>query len=364
MGKRRTHFPLPRANTVADTDRAPIRAGSNALQVAGSARIALYRHLPEVLQSFGVEIGDALKIAGIRAGIFDSADNRISYPDLARLQQVCERLTGCDHVLFLAARRSGLGDIGFSGQIARCAPTAGEALRKLSDHFTLQNSASLLSLFTSGPYASLVFTIVQQGMGNTGQFQVGAMAIELNILRELCGPQFLPTVVTFACRSPSNLKELHKFFRAPLQFDRDESALVFERHWLDRPVPPVDPQVRRQVEAELRSVQQAVLNDLQDTVRFLVRKELLGGHASMDRVAGRLGMHRRTLERHLERRGVSYRALVESVQSQMACQLLLDTEMQVQYVAEALRFSSAANFATAFRRWTGVTPSEYRRGSG
>jgi len=35
--------------------------------------------------------------------------------------------------------------------------------------------------------------------------------------------------------------------------------------------------------------------------------------------------------------------------------------MQVQQVAESLHFSSAANFATAFRRWTGMTPSEYRR---
>ena len=364
MGSRSTHFPLARTSTVAAPDRPHLREGAGPLQVTGSARVATYRHLPEVLKSFGVDINDALEIAGIRAAIFDSIDNRISYPDLGHLQHVCERLTGCDNVLFLAARRSGLDDIGFSGQIARCAPTAGEALRKLSDHFTLQNSASLLSLFTSGTYASLVFTIVQQGMGNTEQFQVGSMAIALNILRELCGPQFLPTVVTFACRSPSNLKELHKFFRAPLQFDRDESALVFERHWLDRPVPPVAPEFRRQVEAEERARRRAVLTDVPATVRFLVRKELLGGYASMDRVAGRLGMHRRTLERHLERQGLSYRALVESVQSQMACQLLLDTEMQVQYVAEALHFSSAANFATAFRRWTGVTPSEYRRGAG
>jgi AraC-like DNA-binding protein len=34
--------------------------------------------------------------------------------------------------------------------------------------------------------------------------------------------------------------------------------------------------------------------------------------------------------------------------------------MPVQRVAEALLFSNAANFATAFRRWTGATPSEYR----
>ena len=74
------------------------------------------------------------------------------------------------------------------------------------------------------------------------------MTVALNMLRELCGPGFLPTVVTFACRSPSNLKSLHAFFRAPLQFDSDESAVVFEGHWLDRPVPEVEPRVRQQVE--------------------------------------------------------------------------------------------------------------------
>jgi AraC-like DNA-binding protein len=44
--------------------------------------------------------------------------------------------------------------------------------------------------------------------------------------------------------------------------------------------------------------------------------------------------------------------------------LLRDTSMHVHQVAESLHFSSAANFATAFRRWTGMTPSEYRKRAG
>ena len=44
-----------------------------------------------------------------------------------------------------------------------------------------------------------------------------------------------------------------------------------------------------------------------------------------------------------------------------ARQLLADTQMPVQRIAESLRFSSAANFATAFRRWTGESPGQWRR---
>jgi AraC-like DNA-binding protein len=183
-------------------------------------------------------------------------------------------------------------------------------------------------------------------------------------MQELCGPGFLPTVVTFANRSPRNLKPLHQLFHAPLRFDSDESALVFERRWLDRPLPPVDPRMRRTIEAEARARRQGLMADLPATVRYLVRKQLLVGDCSMDHVAARLGMHRRTLDRHLRRHGVLYGELVESLQSEVARQLLLDTEMQVQRIAESLHFSSAANFATAFRRWTGMTPSEYRKRAG
>jgi AraC-like DNA-binding protein len=44
--------------------------------------------------------------------------------------------------------------------------------------------------------------------------------------------------------------------------------------------------------------------------------------------------------------------------------LLRDTRLQVQQIAASLHFSTAANFATAFRRWTGITPSEYRQSIG
>jgi AraC-like DNA-binding protein len=45
----------------------------------------------------------------------------------------------------------------------------------------------------------------------------------------------------------------------------------------------------------------------------------------------------------------------------VACQLLRDTHLQMQQIAASLCYANAANFSTAFRRWTGVTPRVYRR---
>jgi AraC-like DNA-binding protein len=331
---------------------------------SGSARISAVWHLPEVLAEFGIDLVELLETAGVRTDLFDDRENRIAYADFARLLLACERLSGCDHIVLLIAQRARLADFGLPAQAALCGDTVGQALRTLAGNFTLHNSAAILSVITSGDFARLAYAIVAPDMPDTRPFQLGAMTAALGILRGLCGPAFQTTVVTFASRGPADLRPLHRFFRAPLRFDSEESALVFERHWLDRPLTPVDPRLRRQVEAEVQAQRALLMADFPAAVRRVVRKQLLAGHCSMDQVAGLLGMHRRTLDRHLQRHGTSYGDLVEAVKSEAARQLLRDTGIQIQQVAESLHFSSAANFATAFRRWTGDTPSEFRRRAG
>jgi AraC-like DNA-binding protein len=106
-----------------------------------------------------------------------------------------------------------------------------------------------------------------------------------------------------------------------------------------------------------------MLVDLPSVVRRVLRKQLLIGPCSIDTVAAQFGMHRRTLDRRLQRHGVYYRDLLDAVRHEAACQLLRDTRLQVQQIAESLRYSSAANFSTAFRRWTGLSPMDFRRNS-
>jgi AraC-like DNA-binding protein len=328
-----------------------------------STRIGVVRHLPAVLQEFGVDLEEALASAGLRSDIFSDPDNAIEYPRLQRLLAACERLTRCDHIAFLAARRTRLADFGLAGRAAVCGTTAGEGLREFVARFNLHVGATTVSLLTSGGFARLVYAISVRGIADARQFQLGAVAIMFNILQDLFGQQWLPVVATFATRAPSNLRPFHLFFRAPLRFDSDESAVIFERHWLDRPLPPVDPAFRSQVAAEVRERQAAILENFPAAVRRMVRKRLIIGQSGMDEVAAAFGMHRRTLDRHLGRHGVLYGELVASVKEDVARQLLRDTRLPVQRVAESLHFSSAANFATAFRRWTGMTPREYRRRS-
>lgn len=331
--------------------------------VIGNARIAAFVQVPSVLQEFGVDLRDVLNEVGVSADLFDDPDNLIPYPALGRLLSVSARVTNCDHIGLLVGQRSRLADMGLAGQAALCADTVGDGLQNLADFFSLHNSAAAVTVITSGGYTRLVYSIVEQGMIDTGPLQLGAMAVAFNILQDLCGPEWLPAVVTVAGNAPSNLRPCQKFFRVPLRFDSEESAVAFDSHWLAHRLPVVAPAARRRVAGQVRARRAAAFDDFPTTIRHILRKQLVLGELSMEQVAVRLSMHRRTLDRRLKQHGLVYSEVVESVKRDVACQLLRDTQLPMREIAASLQYSSAANFATAFRRWTGATPSEYRRGA-
>jgi AraC-like DNA-binding protein len=78
-------------------------------------------------------------------------------------------------------------------------------------------------------------------------------------------------------------------------------------------------------------------------------------------VASSIGLSPRTLQRLLGRQGLSFSMLVDDVRLATARHLLDETECRLSEIALRLGYSDAAHFTRAFRRWTGVTPSEHRR---
>lgn len=324
-------------------------------------RVSAAWGLPALLEELGVPLADVLRDAGLRIDLFSSRENAMTYHQLQALFLASERRSQCDHFGLLVGQRSRLADMGLAGEIALCAATAGEGVRAFLRHFNLHDTAATCALVKHGRSARFVYAVLEQGMSDTRHFQFGGITIAFNILQDLCGQDFTPQEVTFASRAPANVRVFQQFFRAPVHFDKEQSSLAFSQSWLDRPLPSVDPVRRATIEATVSERYRQMLADFPNVVRRTVRKQLLAGAFTMDDVATVLCVHRRTLYRHLNEHGMRYSELLEGVREEVARQLLRETAMSIQQVADAVRFSSAANFATAFRRRTGMTPSAYRR---
>jgi AraC-like DNA-binding protein len=96
-------------------------------------------------------------------------------------------------------------------------------------------------------------------------------------------------------------------------------------------------------------------------IREAVMAELATSGADLAKVARRVAMSKRTLQRRLEESGTNYQDVVDEVRAALARQLLGDRTRTIIDVAFELGYADLKGFYRAFRRWTEMTPAEWRR---
>lgn len=84
-----------------------------------------------------------------------------------------------------------------------------------------------------------------------------------------------------------------------------------------------------------------------------------GSRPTQAELAKLLNMSPRTLERALAREGASFKGLYEQVGLERACEMLAERRLSISAIAERLGYSHIGAFSRAFKRRSGVAPSEY-----
>jgi AraC-like DNA-binding protein len=99
---------------------------------------------------------------------------------------------------------------------------------------------------------------------------------------------------------------------------------------------------------------------LAQRVRELLRTRA-AAMGNADALARALHVSTRTLHRQLHEEGVSLQQLKDEVRRDQAMDQLRRSARPVKQVAQAVGFANEKSFARAFRQWTGLSPSEFRR---
>jgi AraC-like DNA-binding protein len=81
----------------------------------------------------------------------------------------------------------------------------------------------------------------------------------------------------------------------------------------------------------------------------------------MNRVARRLGMSSRSLQRFLAAEGTSFHKLLDDTRRSLAEQYLRDSDLQVAQLASVLGYTAHSTFTRAFRRWFSCSPFQWKQ---
>lgn len=98
-----------------------------------------------------------------------------------------------------------------------------------------------------------------------------------------------------------------------------------------------------------------------ERVRAALLEALPSGLASMDTIARKLMVSKRTLQRRIEAEGTTYQQLLDTTRTDLATHYLESTTLSVAEISFLLGFSEPNSFYRAFRVWTGTTPDIVRR---
>jgi AraC-like DNA-binding protein len=81
-------------------------------------------------------------------------------------------------------------------------------------------------------------------------------------------------------------------------------------------------------------------------------------------IGSELGLSLRTFHRRLADDGQSYQSIVDDMRRSLATELLENTNMGIDQIAERIGFADATSFRKAFKKWTNRSPSDFRSPTG
>jgi AraC-like DNA-binding protein len=184
----------------------------------------------------------------------------------------------------------------------------------------------------------------------------------IKVVRLGAGPRWLPARIDLQSDPWPALVETKALAGTEIRYRRAATAIAIPRAVLARELRP------RPGDAGASGkkppdhlVSTAPARDFAGSIRQLAGTLLREGCPRIETVAEIAGLSVRSLQRRLRAEGHSYSELVEQARYLAAREMLRDGGIGITEVALDVGYSDAANFNRAFRRWTGVTPRQFRR---
>jgi AraC-like DNA-binding protein len=339
---------------------------ASASRVGDGATISSCLVLPLIgyLESNGHALAPALAAAGLCREDLASRGARIPHERAMRLWEHAVDTTR-DRLLGLhVAQHVEPGIMDLIEYLARCSSTLGESLERTSTYFTLLHDEVAFEVERHGPHA-ILRNVVPPGLATTPSYVENALASTIVMARRMTRQEIPVDAVYFRHEAPAHTDEYDALFGGPVIFRAPVDALVIPVSCLEVDLTQADSALASILERHVKLLvaDGPAGTTLRARAARLLGPELVDGVPRAEVVARRLHMSARTLRRLLRQEGCSFREVVSEVQRGRAFRYLRDPDVTLGEVSFLIGFSDPNTFHRAFKRWTGLTPGEFRAGA-
>lgn len=321
----------------------------------------LLRLVHEAMVEMNVNVAKIYHQCGITLDHIQDKKARLKHRANTRFWQVAESVTGDQSIGLHVAEHVPL----YKGQVLEylflSSQTFGDGLTRALNYQRLLSDVAQSYLYVENDRASLVFDTAL-GDQVDHHFIECIMLGVIRFFKSITQEQFSPVSIHLIFDEPSNKYEYERVFSTLVEFNQNKNAIIFPAAILSLQSQHAEPElIDLHQEVAQAHVEKIEKQDLVYKIRQILIEHLDKKEVNLELVAHALEMSPRSLRTQLSAIGTNFNQVLSEYRTFLAKRLLERTQEPVEEICYLLGFSEISAFYRAFKRWTGMTPMEYRK---
>ncbi len=253
-------------------------------------------------------------------------------------------------------------DYGVLGLSWRTCSWAGEIFERSERYFKLLSNTYVFQVKKEDDI-SIVYLHREPHRRGLELSNEATLSATVVVLKAMTETDISPIEVTFKHSSPSTLTDYEQAFKCSILFNQPYYSISYKTEDLETRTAKADKSINHflleRVDEETKGIEISA-NKVAKDIEALIKNALPSGIPSITQVCTHVGMSNRTLTRRLSENGVTFRDLIKKVQEEISKDQLKNSNRSIAEIAFETGFSEQSAFNRAFKRWTGLSPVEFR----
>ena len=167
--------------------------------------------------------------------------------------------------------------------------------------------------------------------------------------------------IGFTHEQTDNERELSYIFSSIPVFNQQDAFIEFPAEILNRPITQSISGLECYLKKSLTYIIQGEFGEtFIDKIRGQIIYQVKTGFPTLPELGEVLGITAPTFSRRLKEHGSTYNRIKDELRRDLAIHYLSKTKLSVNEIATEIGFSEYSSFHRAFKKWVGVTPTDFR----
>ncbi len=324
----------------------------------GIARLACER-----LRERGSDVAAVLAEVGARPEQVNDDAIRLEVHKQIRILELASEGLQDGLLGFHLARNFDLREIGLIYYVIASAERLSDALLDGKRYSTIMNEGVRLTVKLDERAVAIALDYVDVDR-QSDRHQIEFWLVTLvRICRQVTGTRLALRNLRIRHRRDETPAEMSSFFACDVEFGADSDEIIFPAPVASLPIVGSDNHLN---DLLLRYAEEALADrpqmraSLRAAVERVLPQLLPHAKASVSNVAQKLAISRRTLSRKLRDEDVAFAKILAETRTALAKRYLAERDLPISEIAWLLGYKEVSSFTHAFKRWTGMTPRQFR----